>query len=588
MPFVAMVIPIVGAALAEPSSDLSSRVGALIEQLDDDRFGVREEARRDLTKLAAAAATRDETLRLIYPRIGDAKVPFETREVLRTLVPSDYVPPTTRQEGASPPATVPTSADFDSWLDDLDAASFADRERAATRLAAAAEQPAAAGRLLWHLRTKFAKTHPTPDSLRRIRTVWDAALRTWITAEPAPWNPPRPTDEEIAVAIDRVAATATQPGVPEWLQPTVMAEREVQLFLSIDEAAPRVAAALKQRLNDETLRPSAINRIDKLYVAARPAMAAEFWQSGRHHSTQHLLIDVPNQPEGALRASHFDRCDDKVAHCVSGNSLSPGDHPVGIFFPHPSDAQGQAQFHLVNLPTPRRRMAYDYEAPTRTTSADELLRIDVRRRREITARTTARLLEEKRVLTEREIDMLAQIDPAEAARFAEKYLLAVADERYDSGSPQAFGNGSRHGWTCYILSTLAIPEAGKAVAAAVDKNRVLEPIDAKPYRIDWVAALYLAEVAPWPEVDAWLASHLDRTEAISIREPQAADVGASCAARLLRRAGRNPSEFDLEQQEFPELIDLENPGHRFTKPESRAAVKKWWREKQAAEAKANP
>jgi hypothetical protein len=30
---------------------------------------------------------------------------------------------------------------------------------------------------------------------------------------------------------------------------------------------------------------------------------------------------------------------------------------------------------------------------------------------------------------------------------------------------------------------------------------------------------------------------------------------------------------------FDELIDLENPGYRFTKPEGREKVKRWWAEK---------
>jgi len=61
---------------------------------------------------------------------------------------------------------------------------------------------------------------------------------------------------------------------------------------------------------------------------------------------------------GGVRPTHFDRCDDRSAHYVSGNSLSPGDYPVGVAFSHPR--QENAFFDLVNLPTPRRRMAYPY------------------------------------------------------------------------------------------------------------------------------------------------------------------------------------------------------------------------------------
>ncbi|MCR4415109.1 MAG: hypothetical protein NUV77_22035, partial [Thermoguttaceae bacterium] len=45
-------------------------------------------------------------------------------------------------------------------------------------------------------------------------------------------------------------------------------------------------------------------------------------------------------------------------HCVSGQNLAPGDYPVGVAFPHPK--QPGYFFHLVNLTTPRRKMANQY------------------------------------------------------------------------------------------------------------------------------------------------------------------------------------------------------------------------------------
>ena len=113
---------------------------------------------------------------------------------------------------------------------------------------------------------------------------------------------------------------------------------------------------------------------------------------------------------------------------------------------------------------------------------------------------------------------------------------------------------------------------------------MLLPVEETPYRMDWVALLVVAERYPWPGRDAWLAEHIASTDAINIREPEAADVGASVAAVLVRASGGSESEFNLRRHEFPELIDLENPGFGFTRPEGRTAVEKWWHERAAREA----
>jgi hypothetical protein len=249
---------------------------------------------------------------------------------------------------------------------------------------------------------------------------------------------------------------------------------------------------------------------------------------------------------------------------------------VGIFFPHPAATQNEAQFHLVNLPTPRRRLAYEFVFPLLQKTDNELDAIGERRRGPITRRTVDYYLEQKRLLTPREMYMFQFLDPTEASRFVEPYLLGIADERYDDGSPTAFGNGTLHGYFCYMMTNVGTPEAGKGVAAAIDRGRILPPTESKPYRIEWVAALNLASQAPWDGVDAWLADHLDRTDALRIDEPEVAEVGASCAALLLSRHGAEPSTFGLERHVFDDLIDLENPGYRFTKPDGREKVKQWW------------
>src|SRR6185436_7373937 len=100
-------------------------------------------------------------------------------------------------------------------------------------------------------------------------------------------------------------------------------------------------------------------RLRAVYEWTQPAMVAEIWSAQRHVTIQYLLVDVPQFPEGGLRATHFDSIDERTAHCVSGNSLVPGDYAVGVAIPHPEGRE--VMFHLQNLPTPRRRLAYTYK-----------------------------------------------------------------------------------------------------------------------------------------------------------------------------------------------------------------------------------
>ena len=150
------------------------------------------------------------------------------------------------------------------------------------------------------------------------------------------------------------------------------------------------------------------NGLQSVLDCARPAMVAEYWQNRRCRSQQYLMIGIPSLPEGAPRPSHFDRIDNKTAHCVSGSNLSPGDHPVGLAIPHPHPSLPGAFFHLVNLPTPRRRMVYEQSTGQGS---------DATRLAEISRRTLDKVLLEKRKLTDREIVILATLSRAEVSRF---------------------------------------------------------------------------------------------------------------------------------------------------------------------------
>ncbi|MBA4020537.1 MAG: hypothetical protein C0483_25540 [Pirellula sp.] len=566
---------------AAPTATLAE-VERHLETLASDDFSAREAASRALLRLAATpdgAALVNEGISRRAPALD---VDLEARELLAEL--RQALPP-------GPPdargAATLDAVEVDSLLRALDAAEFARRDAAQARLTAAAGETRNLPVLVDRTKSRLATSRISLDTRRRLEVVWDAVWSAWLQHEPKPGELREVADADIEALIDQLLrAGGNGDKGADAVHGHATAERELLFLLARDDLLPRLRAILEKRwkaAEASSLPLDAVERLQTVYDWSRPAMVAEFWEGGEHKAIQHLILGVPNQPANAPKPSLFDRCDDRTAHCVSGNSLSPGDWPVGVFFPHPSSLQDGAQFHLKNLPTPRRRLAYQYEVPTHL-SRERQQTLDAVRRKAITRNTCRRWLEEKHRLVSRELDMLPVLDPEEVSLFAADYLTTVPDERIPHDSPTAFGNGSSHGLFCYQLSRIGTASAGVALQKAIDRKLVLLPVEETPYRMDWVALLVVAERYRWPGRDAWLAEHIASTDAINIREPDVADVGASVAAVLVRATGGSESEFALKRHEFPELIDLENPGFRFTRPEGRAAVEMWWRERGGREA----
>jgi hypothetical protein len=338
------------------------------------------------------------------------------------------------------------------------------------------------------------------------------------------------------------------------------------LLLVRDEYLPKVKKALEDRLASGNVGVEAGARLREVLELTHPAMVAEYWR-GRHNSNQqHLLVDVPQRGPGAQRDSHFDRINDEVAHCVSGNTLSPGDYPVGVAFPHPM--YPDACFHLVNLPTPRRRLAY----PVYVKFTPEAERLAA-----LTRRTTARWLKNKRPLSENELAVIATLEPAEVSRFAGEFFQVVDDvEMRPSGH---YGMGlwtSHHGNLCQWLAQEGTHEAIPGLTKAILAGRIRTPEPGRPYRLDWIAALSIAVRDPWPEVDQWLADRIDCDDSLIVGQADEARVGATAAAILLDRHGQSPGAFGLEAAENALVAKLGVAGYRFPSDEVRQKVKRWW------------
>ncbi len=311
-------------------------------------------------------------------------------------------------------------------------------------------------------------------------------------------------------------------------------------------------------------------------------MVAEFWESRHHIGSQHLLVGVPSLSPGAIRPSHFDRIDDHTAHCVSGSNLAPGDYAVGVAIPHPN--REGAIFHLVNLPTPRRRMAYEYR-----------LKIDESRRlAELCQRTLARMLKERKRLSRLEMAMFEQFDADDLSAFAGRFFNLVDDEPLPREetvvySPfasavrnptqaiyRAASQSSRHGMLASRLVMLGNRQAIPGLLEALDADRFLPPKADAPYRLGWLAALAIAHRDPWPETDAWLARLLDRKELLVEKSGDAPELAATAAAMLLKRHQQDPALLGLESCGAEALTDAGLTGYRFHSATDRQKVQQWW------------
>jgi hypothetical protein len=541
------------APLFRPPLHLPPAAPELIRQLDDASFEVRQAAAEQLGRLSRepefAPALADDFQRLLC----DERTSFEVRTQLEDLM--RHLP-----VASAEPPKVP-SADIDHLLNLLDDDSFAVRTGAAERLKWLARNPAMICPLLESIKSRLADAKLSPASRQQLDPLWRKIHGAWLLSDAADWNFAPVPAKQIADWIDALEQPVHADREDHSAEHD-RAARELLDLLVRPDTASAVIHALDARLADPRLDSSAAARLREMYDWSRPALVAEYWDNHTNQTIQHLLVGVPSLPAGAEFPSHFDRCDERVAHCVSGNSLSPGDYPVGIAFLHPR--QPGAFFHLVNLPTTQRRLAYEFLVEDQT---------DAQRLAEISTRTLNQMLDKHQRMDDDEISLLDQLDADAVSRFVGPYFQAVADGPRDDylGS---FGSPSRHGVICLWLAVHGTHEAIAGLGQAIDGRRISEPDDARPFRLAWVAALAIAQRDPWQGEDAWLAQRVQRTDRLDLGST--GEVGAIAAAELLKRHGEKPRDFGLEEVESEPLSRVHLQSYRFHDPDGRAAVLRWW------------
>ena len=308
---------------------------------------------------------------------------------------------------AEPPQRV-SAEEIERLVCQLDDDSYVARIGAAERLQWMAGSQRLAKSMILILKHRLVDPSVSEDSARRLESIRNLAWGVWLTKDRSDWNLPPAPDAQIEEWLGQLAQPRVQRD-PRAAKAVRIARLELLDVLADDHQVSRVKAAIEARLRGP-LDQEAKARLKELFDLTLPSLVAESWTGRKQTLEQHLVVGQPMQAPGAMNPSYFDRIDDHVAHCASGNALRPGDYPVGVAFPPPN--LPDAIFQLVNLPTPRRQIAYSYYVKT-----EQAVRLA-----ELSRRTLDRFLSEKKLLGESELGMLGQLDAREVLAFCRPLL----------------------------------------------------------------------------------------------------------------------------------------------------------------------
>lgn len=529
----------------------------LIARLGSPRFAVRREAAAELADLLQDTQRAQRAAARLQQVLYRPETSFEvSRQIAAVLAEAGFTP--------QPPAADISPDELDRLVEQLQAEAFSARLAAQRRLRALLERPELVCPILTRLKDRLA-ARPEASTRLHLEPLYQRARQAWIASDPQRWNLPKVDAGRMEQWLDVLAADATA-------EEHVVAMRELGDLILRDEYLPAVHEGLKQRLAAADLTPQAEARLRRAFDRTRPMLVAEYWEGRRHVGIQYMIVGVPSFPEGGLRASHFDPVDEQRAHCVSGNSLQPGeDYPIGVAIPHPQSPG--AMFHLVYLPTPLRRERYE----------QDVQRDEAQRLAELSRRTLDRVLADRRPLMEPgDLMVLSQLDDRAVSQFCGDYFQRVDDRAFElDGRFRPGGARTMHGALCVLLAQRGTHEAIPGLEKAVRAGRFLAPREGDQVHLGWIAALAIARREPWPEVDAWLGKLLAETEPLVPGTPHPPEVGASAAGLLLQRHGEEPAQFGLHAVQDARLNALGCPGYRFEAPQHREALRRWWEQKQA-------
>ncbi|HVA48364.1 MAG TPA: hypothetical protein VNH11_18500 [Pirellulales bacterium] len=547
----------------------------LIRSLDDDAYETRQKSMTGLKRLAADAKHRDAVARAVRAALDDGSTSYETRCRLRRLATA--LPTVT----IAPPRDI-SDEELDRLIQQLDGDTYAARTGALARLETIVERPGNACRVVERLRPRLRDPTFSRQTRERVQPVWDRAQLVWLSSDPRTWRWPAVEQEQ----IDRWIELLTRPLPPPVSEGSIqetrarlerkrrLAQREaahselLNLLARVDQTG-RVKAALDARLAAGHVDDDARQRLAELAGWVRPWLAVEAWTERKLASIVESPLGEEYHAPGAAKPTLFDRLDDRRAHCVSDGVLKPGEYPVDVLFPHPFILRSDTQLVVVNLPTPRTRLAYHYQI-----KADRDARLP-----ELTERTLNRMAAEKRPLKYTELVMLPSLDAHAVSRFAGQYLQTVGDPpQTDRQRLERAGLGCPHVNLCNMLVEIGTYEAVPGILKAIKAGKLAKPTPRAPENWPWIATLAILASGPGPDGERILADLLDRTDPLVLNSPTPSDVGATAAAILVDLHGIAVEKFGLELADDPRLAEFGGIGYRFNPPEMRQKVRAWWRQ----------
>ncbi len=544
-------------ALVGNAADSHGSLTDLMPLLDSSKYAVREGAQRKLKDWASRHPQPLAAVREIKSQLARSNWSLEARIVLEGLLAS--LPP--GQEQGPPPD-----------IEAIDGAVMALAvERSEMREATLWQleqwtscEPPAICLVVERLRHHLARSDLNVDARKRLEYFHLLARRTWVLSDRKRWALGSVGDDDLR----RWVAELVLPEQEKNLRTIDTAMREILDRLVQDELAEKIGTLIEEQSQQPGLTRAAMARLHDLADWCRPGLVAEVW-TGRELSTvQFLQVGVPQHPFGAPRVTLFDQANDKVARCVSGNSLEPGYYPVGEAIAHPYSPG--PLFHLTNTATPRQQMAYRYEAQMKTAR---------QRLQEITARTLRNWTQQRKQINERQVLLLEAMDPEVVSRDIGEYFLKIDDQRAEP-IDGFFPDESRHfAKICVVLARVGTRTAVPGLQAAIEKRRFLPPRSGEE-KLEWGALLSIAARDPWDGLDQWLLELSQSEEKLSAytlgnAEDWDATLGACAAGLFLKRRGLEPEEYGLRSLIFRRNIP-ELSWYRFQTPADRRHFLHTW------------
>jgi hypothetical protein len=547
-----------GDVLSHWWTPLPEEVSKSIQQLDDESFDIRQAAATRLRELSRDSVYAAALTAYFERLLGDEQLSAEVRSRLEALL-------------RNLPRPLPlylSPAQVDRLLTRLDSDSFGVRAAAIAQLDRMGRDPATISLLLEVIKTRLADPKLSISLRGKIEPLWDRVHGAWLLEDQSEWKLPPVPPERIHAWIETLTRDPPESHEGQWL-PHQVATRELLDLLARPDTCPATTKELADRLSVASLDPAVALRLQAIYDRSRHAVVSEFWQYGRRRMTQYFYL--PDPPHGAHSSRDFDHANDCVLHCLTDNILPGGDYVLGEAM---SGGDPECFWYSVNLPTAKRRLAYEFILRSRS---------DSQRLVDITAETLQRYVDFGRPLTD--FLLLDQLDASTISRFAGSYLAAANDgegrpipREWASGDPSLFGSPSRLGRFCLWLGDRGTRYAIPGLMDAIAQERIYKPDKDCSLNLPWIAALMIAQRDPDPDQDSWLAHQIARTELL---DRDSAELGATAAAILLRRHHERLDEFGLEESDSAAIERLNLRGYRFHDQEHRISTLRWWSEQSA-------